>query len=116
MESMAIRKYDASFFIPTFPLLYNSIYVIISCFSRFVNCFCLRGTVRPDRLGGLSPSGGLRAAGGSRPARRVRVPEGIELSKIAADANFNRPGMNLNFGGGKNGKFNRNFRGKKGKK
>jgi hypothetical protein len=47
---------------------------------------------------------------------RVRVPEGIELSKISADANFNRPGMNLNFGGGKNGKFNRNFRGKKGKK
>ena len=48
---------------------------------------------------------------------RVRVPEGIELSKISADANFNRPGMNLNFGGGnKGGKFNRNFRGKKGKK
>ena len=46
---------------------------------------------------------------------RVRVPEGIELSKISADANFNRPGMNLNFGG-KGGKFNRNFRGKKGKK
>jgi hypothetical protein len=48
---------------------------------------------------------------------RVRVPEGIELSKISADANFNRPGMNLNFGGGnKGGKFNRSFRGKKGKK
>ena len=50
---------------------------------------------------------------------RVRVPEGIELSKISADASFARPGMNLNFGGnggGKSGKFNRNFRGKKGKK
>jgi hypothetical protein len=47
---------------------------------------------------------------------RVKVPEGIELSKISADANFNRPGMNLNFGSGKSGKFNRNFRGKKGKK
>ena len=47
---------------------------------------------------------------------RVRVPEGIELSKISADASFNRPGMNLNFGGGKSGKNNRYFRGKKGKK
>ena len=48
---------------------------------------------------------------------RVRVPEGIELSKISSEASFNRPGMNLGFGnGGKNGKFNRNFRGKKGKK
>ena len=50
---------------------------------------------------------------------RVKVPEGIELSKISADANFARPGMNLNFGGngngnGKNGKFK--YRGKKGKK
>ena len=47
---------------------------------------------------------------------RVKVPEGIELSKISADASFSRPGMNLNFGGNKGGKFNRNFRGKKGKK
>ncbi len=50
---------------------------------------------------------------------RVRVPEGMELSKISADASFARPGMNLNFGGNgnnKGGKFNRNFRGKKGKK
>ena len=51
---------------------------------------------------------------------RVHVPEGIELSKISADASFARPGMNLNFGSGngngKNGKFNRGFRGKKGKK
>ena len=46
---------------------------------------------------------------------RVKVPEGIELSKIAADASFNRPGM-IGFGGNKQGKFNRNFRGKKGKK
>ena len=46
---------------------------------------------------------------------RVQVPEGIELSKISADASFSRPGMNLNFGG-KSGKFNRNYRGKKGKK
>lgn len=49
---------------------------------------------------------------------RVKVPEGIQLSKISADASFSRPGMNLGFGqgNGKNGKFNRNFRGKKGKK
>ena len=47
---------------------------------------------------------------------RVKVPEGIELSKIAADASFSRPGINLGFSGGKGGKFNRNFRGKNGKK
>ncbi len=49
---------------------------------------------------------------------RVKVPEGIQLTKLSADASFNRPGMNLNLGGGsgKSGKFNRNFRGKKGKK
>ena len=48
---------------------------------------------------------------------RVTVPEGIELAKISADASFSRPGMNLQgFGGGKSGKFNRNFRGKNGKK
>jgi len=46
---------------------------------------------------------------------RVRVPEGLELSKISADASFARPGMNLGFGG-KNNKFNRGFRGKGGKK
>ena len=50
---------------------------------------------------------------------RVKVPEGIELSKISADASFSRPGMNLGFGGngggsGKSGKFK--YRGKKGKK
>ena len=46
---------------------------------------------------------------------KVKVPEGIELSKISADASFARPGINLGFGG-KNNKFNRNYRGKKGKK
>ena len=47
---------------------------------------------------------------------RVTVPKDMELSKIAADASFSRPGMNLSHGGGYKGKFNRNFRGKKGKK
>lgn len=47
---------------------------------------------------------------------RVKVPEGIELTKLSADANFSRPGMNLGFVGNKGGKFNRNFRGKNGKK
>jgi len=46
---------------------------------------------------------------------RVTVPEGIELTKISADASFSRPGMNLGFQGNKGGKFNRNFR-KNGKK
>ena len=46
---------------------------------------------------------------------RVQVPEGLELSKLSADASFARPGLNLGFNG-KGGKFNRNFRGKKGKK
>ena len=42
---------------------------------------------------------------------RVKVPEGIELSKIASDASFSRPGMNLGFDKkGGQGKFNRNFR------
>jgi hypothetical protein len=50
---------------------------------------------------------------------RVTVPEGIELTKISADASFSRPGMNLGFGNnnggnGKGGKFK--YRGKKGKK
>lgn len=47
---------------------------------------------------------------------RVTVPKDMELSKISADASFSRPGMNLGHGGGYKGKFNRNFRGKKGKK
>jgi len=47
---------------------------------------------------------------------RVKVPEGIVLSKIASDMSFNRPGLNLGFQGNNNkGKFNRNFR-KNGKK
>ena len=42
---------------------------------------------------------------------RVKVPEGIELSKIASDASFSRPGMNLSFDKkGGQGKFNRGFR------
>ena len=48
---------------------------------------------------------------------RVTVPEGLELSKLSADANFARPGMNLGFGnrngGGNN---NRKFNRKNGKK
>jgi len=47
---------------------------------------------------------------------RVKVPEGIELSKLSADVSYARPGMNLGHGGGNKGKFNRIFRGKKGKK
>ena len=47
---------------------------------------------------------------------RVKVPEGMELGKISSDANFARPGLNLGFGNGKSGKFNKNYRGKKGKK
>ena len=42
---------------------------------------------------------------------RVKVPEGLELSKLSADASFARPGMNLNHNRGGNGngnKFNRN--------
>ena len=44
---------------------------------------------------------------------RVKVPEGLELSKISEGVSFSRPGMNLGFG--KSAKFNRGFR-KKGKK
>ena len=47
---------------------------------------------------------------------RVKVPEGLELSKISADQSFARPGLNLGFQQGKGGKFGRNFRGKNGKK
>ena len=47
---------------------------------------------------------------------RVTVPEGIELTKLSADASFSRPGLNLGFPGGRSGKYNRNFRGKNGKK
>ena len=44
---------------------------------------------------------------------RIVVPEGIQLSKIASDAQFSRPGMNLGFQGGKGGKYNRGFKKKK---
>ena len=35
----------------------------------------------------------------------MTVPEGLELSKIDANANYSRPGMNMGFnrGGGNNG-------------
>ena len=42
---------------------------------------------------------------------RVKVPEGIELSKISSEASFSRPGMNLGFDKkGGQGKFGRGFR------
>ena len=54
---------------------------------------------------------------------RVKVPEGLELTKIDTNANFSRPGMNLGYGnrnngGGNGGKknwvnYNRNKNGKK---
>jgi len=53
---------------------------------------------------------------------RVKVPEGLELTKIDANANYSRPGMNLGYnnrnGGGNGGKknwvnYNRNKNGKK---
>lgn len=48
---------------------------------------------------------------------KVRVPDGMELSKLSADVSFSRPGMNLGYqGGNKGGRFNRNFRGKNKKK
>jgi hypothetical protein len=47
---------------------------------------------------------------------KVKVPEGLELTKISADASFSRPGMNLGFQTNKGGKFNRNYRSKNKKK
>ena len=44
---------------------------------------------------------------------RLKVPEGIELGAIAADATFSRPGMLQNGGQGKNYKKNRNRKRKK---
>ena len=35
---------------------------------------------------------------------RVTVPEGLELTKIDSNANFSRPGMNMGFNRGNNGK------------
>lgn len=31
---------------------------------------------------------------------KIRIPEGLSLSRISSDANFSRPGMNMDFGGG----------------
>ena len=45
---------------------------------------------------------------------RVKVPEGLELSKLSADASFSRPGMSTGGKNNKGGKFK--YRGKKGKK
>ena len=44
---------------------------------------------------------------------RVTVPEGLELSKLSADASFARPGMNLGFGNRPGGNGNRNKYGRK---
>ena len=44
---------------------------------------------------------------------RIVVPEGIQLAKIASDAQFSRPGMNLGYQNNKGGKFNRGFKKKK---
>ena len=44
---------------------------------------------------------------------RVTVPEGLELSKLSADASFDRPGMNLGFGNRPGGNGNRNKYGRK---
>ena len=44
---------------------------------------------------------------------RIKVPQGLELSKISQDTNFSRPGMNLGMngqnrkGGKKNNRKNR---------
>ena len=38
---------------------------------------------------------------------KIRIPEGLELSKISSDSTFSRPGLNPNVGGGANRKFNR---------
>ncbi len=43
---------------------------------------------------------------------RLKVPEGISLSKIAGDANFARPGMGVNVGqpGGQRGRKQKNYK------
>ena len=43
---------------------------------------------------------------------RLKVPEGISLSKISGDANFSRPGMGINVGqpGGQRNKQRKNFK------
>ena len=42
---------------------------------------------------------------------RLKVPEGISLSKISGDANFSRPGMGPGQGGGSNKKNKKNRKG-----
>ena len=46
---------------------------------------------------------------------RLKVPEGIKLHQINADANYSRPGMSINVGngGGKNKGFRKNNKGKR---
>ena len=43
---------------------------------------------------------------------RLRIPEGISLSKIAGDANFSRPGMGINVGqpGGQRNRSKKNYK------
>ena len=47
---------------------------------------------------------------------RIRVPEGISLTKIASDANFSRPGLNLDFGNNNNNRNKQVKRNNYGKK
>ena len=48
---------------------------------------------------------------------RIHVPEGMTLSKISADSNFSRPGLNLDFNGSrKQGNQKRSFQKKNGKR
>ena len=46
---------------------------------------------------------------------RLKVPEGIKLHQINADANYSRPGLNINVGQG-GGKNRNNYRKNKGKR
>ena len=47
---------------------------------------------------------------------RLKVPEGIRLHQISADASYARPGLNINVGNGGNGGKNKGFRKKNGKR
>ena len=44
---------------------------------------------------------------------RIKVPEGLSLSKISNDANFSRPGMGMNVGQAPSKKNKKNWRNKK---
>ena len=44
---------------------------------------------------------------------RLKVPEGIRLHQINFDANYSRPGLSINVGGGKNRKNRKNNKGKR---